>query len=363
MKIIIFAGGAGKRLWPVSRIKNPKQFQKIYGNETSLENSFNTIKNKFDIGDIFVSTGSDFVEDVLRTLPKLPPTNLILEPLSKDTGPAVAYAMLKIHQKFPNEPVVIRWQNSLIKNPKAFVEALTDAERLFKENVAQFVYLAVPSKFPNPNVGYIQAKFESVIESSGNQIRSFVRFTEKPDLLTAQEYQKDESYFWNPGCYITTPDFVIKSIEKYNQDLFKNFILPIQNSLGKEDEWDVTVEAFKAVKKESVDYALWEKLPPDGIKVIATDYDWHYVSTWSDIKAAFVSSEEQNYVSGNVVLLNTKNSLVANFSDSKIVAVSEVEDVVVVNTDDAVLVISKSKAGKVKEIVSELEKNGMDNFI
>jgi len=124
MKIIIFAGGAGKRLWPVSRANKPKQFQKIYGDETSLENSFNTIKGKFDIQNIFVSTGADFVEDVLKTLPNLPPKNLILEPVSRDTGPAVAYAMLKISEKYPNEPVVIRWQNSLIKDPVAFVKAL-----------------------------------------------------------------------------------------------------------------------------------------------------------------------------------------------------------------------------------------------
>lgn len=363
MKVIIFAGGLGKRLWPVSRSKNPKQFQKIYGNETSLENSFNTIKNKFDVNDIFVSTGADFVEDVLKTLPNLPPSNLILEPMSKDTGPAVTYAMIKIHQKFPNEPVLIRWQNSIIKNTAAFIKAIGDAEKLFLDNEAQFVYLAVPSKFPNTNVGYIQATFEKLLPKTHNEVRKFVRFTEKPDIDTAKQYQKSNDYFWNPGCYITTPNFVLNSLKEYNKEMFDDFVVPIRNALGTEKEWDVTRICFDNAKKESVDYLLWEKLPSKGIKVIKTDYDWHYVSTWSDIKDALVHEHDSNFVVGDTLLGNVKNSVVANFSNKKILAAYEIKDLIIVSTDDAVLVISKDNAGKVKELVSELEKRGKTSFI
>lgn len=362
MKIIIFAGGTGKRLWPVSRANNPKQFQKIYGNETSLENSFNTIKQKFGLSDIFVSTGNDYVEDVLRTLPNLPPSNLILEPSSKDTGAAVAYAMLKVSEKYPNEPVVIRWQNSLIKNPARFITALNDAEKLFESGEAKFVYLTVPSKFPNTNVGYIQAAFERKSEVENNDIRQFIRFTEKPDEATADQYQKDDSYFWNPGCYITTPKFVLDSFEKYNSDFYNNFIKPIHASLGSRSEWDETRKAFDAVKKESIDYALWEKLPSEGIKVVACDYDWNYVSTWADIKAALTNSKEENYTQGKVILNQTTNSLIANFTN-KLVSVTELEGVVVVVTDDAILVTSKSKAGKVKDLVAKLEAEGLGEYL
>lgn len=362
MKIIIFAGGTGKRLWPVSRVHNPKQFQRIYGNETSLENSFNTIKAKFSLNDIFVSTGNDFVEDVLRTLPNLPPSNLILEPSSKDTAAAVAYAMLKVSEKYPNEPVVIRWQNSLIKKPEKFISALVDAEKLFKSGEANFVYLAVPSKFPNTNVGYIQASFERKSEAENNDIRQFIRFTEKPDEITADQYQKDDSYFWNPGCYITTPKFVLDSFEKYNPEFFDCFIRPIRSSLGSRSEWSETRKAFDIIKKESIDYALWEKLPSEGIKVVACDYDWHYVSTWADIKAALTNSKEENYSQGKVVLNQTTDSLVANFTN-KLVAVTELEDIVVVSTDDAILVTKKSKAGKVKDLVAKLEQDGLSEYL
>jgi len=97
--------------------------------------------------------------------------------------------------------------------------------------------------------------------------------------------------------------------------------------------------------------------------VLVTDYQWNYVSTWADIKAALTDVKIDNFVVGKVILKNTQNSLVANFSESQVVAVSEIDDIVVVNTDDAVLVIAQSQAGKVKEIVSELEKQGMSDFI
>jgi mannose-1-phosphate guanylyltransferase len=127
-------------------------------------------------------------------------------------------------------------------------------------------------------------------------------------------------------------------------------------------EWDQTRKVFEAVDKESIDCALWEKLPSDGIKVVACDYDWNYVSTWADIKSALTDSEDQNYIQGKVITDQIQNSLIVNFTN-RLVVVTELDDVAVINTEDAILVTKKSHAGKVKDLVKKLEDSGLQKYL
>lgn len=354
MKIIIFAGGQGKRLWPLSRKKTPKQFQKIFGEETTLENSFNTISKKFRPEDIFISTGEEFVEDVYRAIPSLPKENLILEPESRDTAAAVAYAMLRISQKFPDEPVVIRWQNSLIKDPEQFIKTLDFADDIFKNNEAELVYLAVPVKFPNTGVGYI--KLGNKVREGENEIQlyEFQSFKEKPDQTKAEEYFKSEFYCWNPGCYITTPKYLLDKLEIYAPEIFSS-IKRIGDSIGMTNEHEVIVSEFKKIEKISIDYALWEKLPAEGVKVVRSDYQWNYVSTWSDLKKALQNSQEENILKGGVEIIDSSNCLVYNYDKEKTIAIVGLEGIQVIDCGDSLLICSEDSSSKVKELVSKLE--------
>lgn len=346
MKIIIFAGGIGKRLWPLSRKGTPKQFQKLFGDETSLENSFNTIKEQFDVKDIYISTNQAFAKQVLDVIPNLPKENIIVEPESRDTGPAVAYAMHYISKKFPEEPVVIRWQNSLIKDPQAFQNALADANEVFINNEAEFVYLSVPAKYANIGVGYIQMgeKLRETKDSLG--LFSFKNFTEKPEVKLAQEYVDDGNYGWNPGCYITTPQYVLNQLKKANQEFYELLI---------NDE-------FEKLEKISIDFLLWEHLDPQGVKVVLADYDWHYVSTWADLKKALQSGDEENVIKGKVVSFETTDSLIFNY-DEKLVAGVGLEGIEIINTPTALLVVKKEKAGDVKKLLQKLEDEGMEEYL
>jgi len=353
MKIIIFAGGTGKRLWPLSRKNSPKQFHKIFGSETTLENSYNTIKEKFNLEDIFISTNVNFVDHVYDTLPNLPKENLIIEPEVRDTGAAVAFAMAKTSNLYPDEPVVIRWQNSLIKNPKKFVKALEDAEQVFKNNDADFVYLAVPSKFANTNVGYIQMGEKISDLKTSNTLYSFEKFTEKPDQETAEKYQSQGNYGWNPGCYITTPRFVMRKLSEVNSEFYSH-IRKIIEDFGTDSEEATIKEEFGKLEKISIDYLLWEKLDSDGIKVILSDYDWHYVSTWADLKKALEKDKSSIVQNAKSYNLNSKDLLIYNFEDEKAIATVGLENIAIINTPDALLVVNKDKAGDVKALLEDL---------
>lgn len=352
MKVVIFAGGVGKRLWPLSRKSFPKQFQKLFANETTLENSYKTIKDLFSPEDIYISTNSDYADYVFDVIPNLPNENLIIEPEARDTGAAVAYAALKIAEKFPHEPMVIRWQNSLIKNPHKFQQLLKSANEMFMQGMVNLIYLGVPSKYPNTGVGYIQLGKQLINHSDDTAVFDFLGFKEKPDLLTAKHYQDQGGYVWNPGCYITTPAYVLDQLSKVNPEFFSH-IQKIKDSV---DEHSLS-EAFTDIPKKSIDYVLWEKLSPEGIKVIVGDYDWHYVSTWSELKHALQVQPESNVVEGNVIVKDSFNSLIYNYSKDKLVTVIGVEGINIVQTDDAILVCSSKDAALVKELVTELEQD------
>jgi mannose-1-phosphate guanylyltransferase len=347
MKIIIFAGGIGKRLWPLSTKKTPKQFQKLFNNETSLENSFNIIKQKFAVEDIFVSTNKAYADQVYEVIPNLPKENLIIEPESRDTGPAIANAMQVIAKRFPNEPVVIRWQNSLIKDVQAFLNALSDAQEVFEKKEADFVYLCVPARYPNTGVGYIKYGKKLKDSNASMGIYEFKGFTEKPDLTTAQRYIDEGNYGWNPGCYVTTPKFVLDELKRTNPTFYENLIN----------------ENFLQLDKISIDFLLWEHLNPENIKVVLAEYGWYYVSTWADLKAALENSQDDNITKGNVTCYEASDNLAFNFENKKLLALVGTNNIAVINTPKAVLVLDKSKASEVKQLLKELENSDLQEYL
>lgn len=363
MKVIIFAGGYGKRLWPLSRKDTPKQFQKLFGDQTSLENSFETIQLKFKVKDIYISTGEMYADQINDVIPNFPKENIIIEPESRDTTAAVAFAMAKISEKFPNEPVLIRWQNSLIKAPKKFAKALTDAESLFQNGEANLVYLGVPSRYPNTTVGHIHLGNLITQLNNGNAVYNFKGFAEKPPKELAIKYHNSGEYLWNPGCYITTPNFILSKLEEHSPEIYKP-IKKMLDAFGTKNEKEVVKKEFSKIPKISIDYALWEKLSGDGIKVISSEYDWHYVSTWADLKNALKSGTNlKNIEKGEVIELDTDNCLIYNFDKKRIIAAVGVTGINVVDTGDALLIVSDDRAGDVKKILDKLEEQGKENYL
>lgn len=355
MKIVIFAGGVGKRLWPLSRPSMPKQFQKLFGEETSLENSYTTIKAAFDPEDIFISTNREYVEHIFEVIPELPRDHVIVEPATRDTAAAVAFAALHIQEKYPNEPLVIRWQNSLIKDSQKFVEALNYANKLFNEGKSELIYLAVPAKYANTGVGYIE--LDQVIEQNGNcQLINFAGFREKPNQEVAESYVNAGNYMWNPGCYITTASYLLSKLKQVSPDFYRH-VEEMKSALASSNKDEDLAAVFSRIEKKSIDYVLWEKLSPADAKVVMCDYDWHYVSTWQDLKIALQTKPKMNVVEGLVELKEAENSLVYNYDQQKVVTVVGLENILVVQTKDALLICHGDKASKVKDLVSGMDVN------
>jgi len=351
MKVIIFAGGMGKRLWPISTPESPKQFQKIFNDQTSLEHAYNPLRDEFGVENIFISTTEDFAQKTVETLKDFNPDNLILEPSTRDNGPAVAFAMNKISEKYGNEPIVIRWQNSVITNPKAFINAIRDAEKIINNKQADLVYLGVPSRYPNTSLGHI--KIGDKLSDSENTMwfYEFEGFVEKPNLETAQKYHDSGNYLWNPGCYITTPNFILESLKITSPEI--SFVLDLINN--EKDKLKIK-ELYSQMPKISIDYALWEKLNKQGIVVVKAEYGWYYISTWLDIKN-FLLQNNLSTLKGDVKQLNSSNVLAFNYNSKQKLCLVGVNGINVICTENAILVVSDEEVANVKKLVEELDKN------
>lgn len=154
MKIILFAGGTGKRFWPVSRKKSPKQFLPIVNDKPLIRLRFETLILGFNPEDIFISTGVQYEKEVKEILPELPERNFILEPEMRDTGPAVSLAVAYVTKLYPNEVLSIQWTDHLIKKPEVFIDALKQSEKSIQSD-NKVALVTVPARFPSPHLGYI----------------------------------------------------------------------------------------------------------------------------------------------------------------------------------------------------------------
>src|SRR3989344_3046400 len=185
MKIIIFAGGVGTRLWPLSRKNSPKQFEKILGDKSTLQLAVSRLRPDFAFEDIYIATGKRYEEVVRAQLPQIPVKNFIFEPAVRDVGPAVGLAMSIVGKDHPNSPVAILWSDRFVKKERRFREVLHFAEDLVKKNNDSLILIGQRARFANQNLGWIEFG-NATAEIKGTKVFKFKRLVYRPTLKQAE---------------------------------------------------------------------------------------------------------------------------------------------------------------------------------
>lgn len=351
MKIVVFAGGVGTRLWPLSRKNTPKQFEKVVNDKSMLQVSISKLFPDFSWEDIYISTNSQYADILKQQFPEIPEENLIFEPAMRDVGPAVGLMVANFIKKNPDEQIAILWGDHLIKKDQEFRDALKVAEKLVEEDSERIVFVGQKPRFASVNLGYIEFGSE-VKQVEGLSVYEFKDFKYRPDENLAQEFLTDNKHAWNLGYFVTTPKFLWSQFEKNAPDLFTK-LQQISQKVDTAEYEAVLNEIYPTLEKISFDNAILEKLDPSNGLVLSVDIGWSDIGAWEALKEALAPSEQENVTKGNVELIDTTDSLVFN-SNGQLVVGIDLKGMLVINTADVLLVCPKTAVPKIKKYVESL---------
>lgn len=348
MKPVILSGGSGTRLWPLSRGAYPKQFLPLTSERTMLQETLTRLEGIENLHAPLVVCNEEhrfMVAEQLRGI-ELEPQAIILEPVGRNTAPAVALAAMAAG---PGEILLVLPADHVIEEIGFFQRAVRQAvEEAEKGHLVTFGI--VPSG-PETGYGYIRADAAS---KSGGVAMKVDRFVEKPDAKTAEQYLASGDYFWNSGMFVFKASRFLEELEKFNPEMLEACSEAWEQATRDLDFTRLDKSSFEACPSDSIDYAVMEKTA-DAV-VIPLDAGWNDVGSWSALWEVSDKDPEGNAVRGDVLYHDTRNSYL--HSCGKLVATVGVDDLVVIETDDAVMVAPKERVQEVKEIVSKLKASG-----
>ena len=360
MKAIIFAGGSGKRFWPISRNKMPKQFISLIDSKSTFQMQVERVKDLIGLENIFVSTNENYVKIVKDQVPELPTTNIIAEPDRKDLLAALGYAMIRMKKMGVSDTVVYLAADHLIKNLDVFRSSIRTANQLVQKNKNRFVYFGEKPLYPTNNLGWIHIGDE-IKTMNKVSVCKYKEWIYRPDIELCKKMFKKGSWLWNINYEAFDIDFALK---KYKENFPRNYkkLLEIEESIGTRNESTVTNKVYASLDEAHSD-ELWKSATPDQAVVLSLDMGWSDPGTLFVLKQTLEKSPKDNVTKGSVHVQDTSNSLLYNLEKDKLVAVLGMEGVVVVNMDDVLLVVDKDKVRFLSEMLAEFKGTKLEKYL
>lgn len=360
MKAVIFAGGVGTRLWPLSRKNSPKQFEKIVDNKSTLQLTVDRIIPLFKPKDIFIATSIVYKDLIKQQLDFIPTENIIFEPFKKDVGPAVALLMRYLYEKFGNEPVIILWSDHLIEFHSKFIKLIKASFSVIKKEKEKIIFIGQKARFPNQNLGWIRMG-NKIKNFGGVVLREFKSMRYKPTKEMAEYYFRSRNYCWNLGYFVSTPKNICLLYKRLSPDIYS-----ILDKIFKKDKLSSFPSRLKKYYKEMptihFDNIVLEKLDKSNAYVMYHDIGWSDIGAWDAFKEALESTKNANVVQGKVILEDTNNTLVYNLNNKQLVVCIGAEELIVVNSDDALLLTKKAAVSKLKKVVEGFEGSEYERY-
>ena len=352
---IILCGGSGSRLWPLSRKSYPKQFLSINNtkNKSLLQNTQERIKNIKNLKEPILICSEEhrfLVAEQMREI-NINPMSILLEPFGRNTAPAIALAALRAMELEEDPTLIILSSDHIISDEDHFIRVI-NAGIEYAEKGRLVTFGVIPD---SPDTGYGYIKSEKPLEGSIIKGSNIERFVEKPDFQTANEFIKDKKYSWNSGIFVFKASLILQEIERYSPEVLNSCKKSIEDKLFDLDFQRLNTIEFKNCPNISIDIAVMEKTNLG--TVLPLDAKWTDIGSWDAVWKISTKNEDNNYISGNVILKDTNNCYLR--SEKRLLAAIGIRDLIVVETSDAILITKRDKSQEVRDIVNLLKDQGI----
>ena len=358
---VVMAGGVGKRLWPLSCEKRPKQLLKLLDGRTLLQHCFERLWPVFDRRNIIIFTNAGYTGVIRESLPEVPPNNIIAEPAVRDTASAIGLAATVLTKADADAAMAVVTADQFIEPANILQQAITDALVFINNNPDEMITFGVKPAFANTQLGYI--KFAEPKEYPGcqNEIYSVEAFKEKPDEKTANEYLKTGQYFWNCGMFVWKAKTILASLAKFLPESAEP-LAKIKAAWDSPNQQLILNEWFPKLPKISIDYAVMEKT--EQVHAIKLDCRWIDIGSFAALADIIKADKNNNIiVAGLSELLDCKDCIIATEAKKHLIAAIGLQDIVVVHSPDATLVCHIDQSYKLKELLELIKKHTGKKFL
>ena len=358
---VIMAGGTGKRLWPLSRQKRPKQVLKLLDGQTLLRKCFERLEGIFDLRNILVLTNADYVDLVRENLSELPEENVIAEPAVRDTASAIGLAATILHKYDTNANMAVVTADQVLEPKETFQAAMRTALSFVDENPEALVTFGIQPTFPSTQLGYIQFGKSVPCNASPDAVHRIDAFKEKPELQIAEGYLQQGNYAWNSGMFVWRCETILQEIT----DFLPEAVEPLRNiqaDWGNGDQQQTLQEWFPKLPKISIDYAVMER--SNNVYGISLDCRWLDMGSFASLVDIIESDANNNcVVAGHSELLDCKDNIIVTEDKDHMIALIGMENTIVAHTKDATLVCSSDHANRLKEFLESIQKHKDGDYL
>lgn len=362
---VIMSGGAGTRLWPVSRQAHPKPFMKLPDGDTLLQKTMRRVASLDDVDTVMTLTNRELFFETRDRYQAIefadtPAFRYVLEPIGRNTAPAIAAAAMRLAETDPDAVMLVVAADHLIQREDRFAGAVRVARELAERDM--LVTFGITPTEPETGFGYIERgeglSVPGEVDASGATPWRVAQFVEKPDLATAEGYLASGRYLWNSGMFCFRPAVFLAALQEHAPEVFAAVSATCSAS-GDGDPFELDKAGFSAVPSISVDYAVMERA--GNVAVVECDIEWSDIGAWGAFSRLIAADANGNRQLGETLMIDSEGCFVD--SQDRLVATVGIKDLIVIDTADALLIADRTRDQDVKKVVDVLKRDGHESYM